>query len=211
MSRSLAIFAAACLVMIALAGCWKRTLVPSRPFGNVAAHVGAVERTGGYLIAPIRDERGELRFFFPDTPECAQVIVAEASVVYRRLGVLGSVSRGDVTCDPIGIASLLEWRDRSARVSRPSSARPIPRELARFRVIYRDDDVILVRGRFLIAREIRWIGDDTVAMIPAACHALADSGSATVEFRPIGRVPFRFLSPVDCPILGFARPIPPAR
>jgi hypothetical protein len=211
MSRSLAIFACACLVTAALVGCWRRTLTPSSPFGSAAAHVGDVTRTGGYLLASIRDERGELRFFFPDTPECAQVIVAEASVSYRPAGALGRVSRGDLNCDPVGIASLVEWRDRRARVTRPSGSSALPRELARFRVVYSDDDVIFVRGRFLIAREIRWIGDDTIAMLPARCRALAESGSATVEFRAIGRVPFRFAGSVDCPILGFARPIVPPR
>ena len=80
--------------------------------------------SAGYLIAPIRDEHGELSFFFPDSPECAQVIVAEASVAYRRTGNPRSrLARR---------ALLRSERDRFvARVARPERARSKPGQLER--------------------------------------------------------------------------------
>jgi hypothetical protein len=209
MIRPLAVLASAGLVAAALVGCWSRPLTPTRPLGSVEARVGPVAEVGGYLLAPIRDDRGELRFFFPTSAECREVIVAEASVGYQRIGPLGRVSRDGVSCDPMGIASLAEWRDRRPRGSRPLNASAVPREPAFFRVLHSDDEAIFVRGRFLIAREIGWIGDDTVAMLPAACSSQAASGNATVEFRSSGPVAFRLLGQTECPILGFARPVAP--
>jgi len=203
MARPLAI-----VLLIALAGCNRALSMGGLPFLGSAARVGSVVARGGYLDAPIVDARGQLRFLFPDTPECRAVVVAEAPVEYQQTGTLGRVKRDEKKCDPAGIASLAEWRDRRPSTRGSLTATAIPREPAYWKPFYRDDEVILVRGRFLIAREVGWIGDDTVAMLPASCAAKADAGEGTVEFRPSGKVAFRVIGEPDCPILAFARPQP---
>jgi hypothetical protein len=201
MARSLTL-----VVALACAGC-SALATSGLPFMSARTTVGAVETHGGYRIAPIRDAKEELILMFPDTEVCRTVVQPEAEVTYTQVGVPGRVTRGDARCDPIGIASLAEWRDR-----RSQFAAGIPRDVARFTKIHQDDDVILLRGQFLIAGQIRWIGDDTVAMLPATpgCQAVADRGEWTVEFRKTGDVAFRFVG-ADCAIGGFARPLPGSR
>jgi hypothetical protein len=79
-------------------------------------------------------------------------------------------------------------------------------------VIYRDEDVALLRGRFLLAARITWRGgDDTIAVVPssAECSAILERDTASLEFRDSGPEPFRLI--VDrsvCPVIGFVRPLP---
>jgi hypothetical protein len=169
--------------------------------------VGAVAAHGGYLVAPIRDSREEIVFLFPDTPECRTVIEPEAEVTYTQSGALGRVTRGDARCDANGVASLARWRDRRSQFDVAA-----PRDVARFRNIYQDDEVILLRGQFLLARLIRLSGDDMVAMLPRtpACQTVADRGEWSVQFRKSGDTPFRFVSG-DCAIRAFAHPLPGTR
>ena len=79
-------------------------------------------------------------------------------------------------------ASLAQWRDRLGRVE----GKAFPRGFARFEVIYRDEDVILLRGRFPLLNRIRMPnGFDAVAMVPntAECAGPAEEGQASIVPR----------------------------
>ena len=82
-----------------------------------------------------------------------------------------------------------------------------------FREIWRDDDLVLVRGRFPLTAMVSWAGGhDTIAIIPDSdvCLGFLETGVASIEFRASGRQPLVLIDRNNlCPITGFALPLPP--
>jgi hypothetical protein len=195
-----ALLAAGCSTPLA------RTM-PGLPFMSAPSHVGIVEAHGPYLDARIANGK-ELRLLFPATEVCQKVIVPEAAVDYTQSGRAGVVENEQGRCEAVGIIDLAQWRDRRPRSGALGVSAGIPRDLCTFRTMYEDEDMILLRGRFLIAAEIGWVGDDTVAMLPnsAACRPHAQRGEAAVQFHVSSKTAFRMVGEGDCPILGFALP-----
>lgn len=177
------------------------------PRPATTARVTEVTLRAAYLDATLESSNWSLRFFFPATKACARVIRRDARVEYRAGGPVGEVQSGKETCDPVGIASLPEWRDRRAR----SRGGPLPPFTARFKSIYTDDDLILVRGRFPLTGEIGWDrGDDTVAVLPRekGCDDVLLRGVAPIEFHAQGPQVFTLVSEEgSCPVIGFALPL----
>ena len=95
--------------------------------GSAREHqvIFAVER-GAYLDAVLERPDSTLRFFFPADETCREVLRKEAWVEYVNLGALGEVRRADLTCTPVGIASLGAWRARRGR----RLEGPLPRSTA---------------------------------------------------------------------------------
>jgi len=162
-----------------------------------------IDATLGVLPRPIR-------FFFPGDDACRALLLRETMVRYVSRGPLGVVmnAAGD-RCEPVGIASLREWRDRS---SRRRTGTPVPRAQAAFEIVYRDGDLVFARGRFPLATLVGWSGaDDTIALLPddEGCRRPIDAGVATMEFRFSGQRPYRLVAGGDsCPIVGFVRALP---
>ena len=75
-----------------------------------------------YLDAVLELPDSTLRFFFPDDENCREILRKEAWVEYVNLGTLGEVRRADLTCTPVGIASLEAWRSRRGRRQSPHRA-----------------------------------------------------------------------------------------
>ncbi len=197
----------ALVAALLLTGCstqLARTM-PGLPFVSAPSHVGIVEAHGPYLDARIGNGK-ELRLLFPATEVCQSVIVPEAPVEYTQTGRAGVVTSAAGRCEAVGIVNLAQWRDRRPRPPHVGSGQP--RDVARFRVMSDDEDVILLRGAFLLAAEIGWVGDDTVALLPNTpdCRAHTGRGEATVQFHPTSKVAFRLVGEGECPILGFALP-----
>jgi hypothetical protein len=171
------------------------------------AHVTEVTLRAAYLDATLESSNWSLRFFFPATKACARVIRRDARVEYRTGGPVGEVQSGGEACDPVGIVSLPEWRDRRAR----SRGDPLPPFTARFKSIYTDEELVLVRGRFPLTGEIGWDrGDDTVAVLPHAegCNDVLARGVAPLEFHAQGPQVFTLVSEEgSCPVIGFALPL----
>ena len=161
-----------------------------------------IDATLGVLPRPIR-------FFFPGDDACRALLLRETKVSYVSRGPLGVVTNaaGD-RCEPVGIASLREWRDRS---SRRRTGTPVPRAQATFEIVYRNGDLVFARGRFPLATLVGWSGaDDTIALLPddEGCRRPIDAGVATMEFRFSGRDPYRLVAGGErCSILGFVRAI----
>lgn len=179
------------------------------PFGATDLSVNAVSVQGPYLLADVSGRKEQLRLLAPITAACTVVLQPEGRVRYRRFGVFGRLSRDEETCDPVGIASLQQWRDRQPR---RRSAQMVPRATARFSPLAETETYLLVRGRFPLAARVNIpAGFDLVALLPAndVCRAVVARGQASIEFRPAGRDPFRLLSGSDaCVVEGFA--IPPS-
>jgi hypothetical protein len=168
-----------------------------------------VAALGPYLDATLSNEEFSRRFFFPQSSDCRALLQPGGEARYVRVGSLGSLVDDEKRrCEPLGVGSLVEWRDS---LPRRRSQYLVPRVQAVFRTLFIGDDLALVRGRFPLALEIRWpAAMDSVAMIPTSpdCEALRARGKATMEFHASGPEPFLLVSERErCPILGFAAPL----
>ena len=171
--------------------------------------VSDVATVGPYLGATLSNPRFSLRFFFPRRGDCLALIRSGVEVRYLRIGSLGSVVDEEKRrCEPIGVASLREWRDYQPR---RRAQHFTPRVQVEFRTIFEGEDLVLVRGRFPLALEIRWpAAMDTVVMLPAdpLCDEVRQGGKATMEYHATGPEPFLLVEEEEsCPILGFAGPL----
>lgn len=219
MRRSRTVVAAAVLpALLACAGAKRAGRAVEQelnPFASARVAVVAVAVHGPYLVADIQGAsggRGDLTLLAPGTdPACLRILRPEAWVTYRKHGHFGRFEDGEDVCDAVGVASLAAWRDRQPRGPLPRAV--IPRATVRFREIARDDDVVLVRGRFpLVGHAGIPAGHDLVALLPTlpACARPLERGEGSLEFVPAGRVAFRIVGDGGpCPVLGFALPLPP--
>lgn len=213
--------AAAALALAALvasfAACSReRALFDARlPSTSTAARVLSVAPRGPYLDVEIETAGERLRFFAPRDPEvagaCERALRPAADVRYVHDGILGRLDVGEERCELVGVLSLAKWRDRRPRGSRE----PIPRSRATFRVVYRDEELALARGRFGLAGELGWVGGaDTVAVFQrgALCDEVLERGVASLEYRHEGDVVLALVAGDGlCPLLGIARPRGPER
>lgn len=157
---------------------------------------------GPFIDARLATPSGEWRFLFPASPECAAVLAPEAPVTYSPGGLWGRFYDPDGNvCEPVGIGNLeSRRRSRVEGEGRPSSP-------ARWEVIHRDGEVLLLRGRFALASRVNLAATfDVVAMVPndATCRPVAESGAATLVFRQSGSPAFAL---GRCPVIAFARPL----
>ena len=201
------------ILLLAALGCASASEIAGRvvrelnPVGSYEVRVVSSAPRGPYLDARLVGTDFDLRLLFPASERCARLLVPETRTTWQREGIFGAVRGPDgESCDAVGVASLAAWRDRHPR---PPHGGAFPRETARYRVVHRDEDAVLVRGRFLLASLVGIQGYDVVALIPAteACRAPLARSESTLEFRDSGPIPYRLVSPDgSCPVLGFALP-----
>ena len=205
-----ALLAALCCVLALACASAPPAAEPERPSRvRSLVRLSEVATVGPYLDATLSNERFSLRFFFPRSADCLALVTSGVEARYLRVGSLGRiVDEERRRCEPIGVASLREWRDRQPRRRSPYLT---PRVQVAFRTIFEGQDLVLVRGRFPLALEIRWpAAMDTVAMLPArsVCDEPRRRGKATMEYHATGPEPFVLVgSEGNCPILGFASPL----
>jgi hypothetical protein len=153
--------------------------------------VERVVARAGYLDVALQGD-SPLRTFLPDSSECRRVAKAGARVRYVWDGAMGSLAQlgGAATCQAVGIGSLPEWRQTRAEDTGLPQGAGLPREVARYRVVFRDSDVILARGHFPLTRHLGWVGAaDAIAVMrntPACQRGPAAAGSASLEYFPAG-------------------------
>jgi hypothetical protein len=144
---------------------------------------------GGYLDVTLAGQ-ARLRTFIPDTNECRRVAKGGAKVRYEWDGALGSINEplGSRRCQAVGIGTLTEWR-----LTRPEDlpdGRSAPRELARYRVVFRDKDVILARGLFPLTRHLGWVGPAEAVVVmkntPSCQRGPAALSTASLEYFASG-------------------------
>ena len=109
----------------------------------------------------------------------------------------------------VGIGSLRQWRDAFGRPTR-GMAPAKPRQRADFKQVYRDDDVVMVRGKFLLAAYIKWPGpNDTIAVFKNSpeCDAALSRGMGVTEYNPNGPNPIVVINQGgNCPLEALIRP-----
>lgn len=167
------------------------------------------ERDGRYLDVAVDTRRSDLRFFFPASERCRSVVTGSGEASYSSHGPYGRLRRGDEHCDPVGLLNLPAWQKRRPRQTSGGRS-PIPRDTARYEIVYSDEDLFFARGRFQLAGMVGWAGGyDTLAIFPnqPECEGLLERGHATMEYRDAGRQPLVLLDGRQrCPFLGFAMP-----
>ncbi len=175
--------------------------------------VTSVAPRGGYLDVQLTGD-SPLRTFIPDDSECRRVAKVGTRVRYVWDGAMGSLSQLDAgrSCQAVGIGSLGEWRQMRSE-SQPAA---LPREVARYRVVFRDRDVIFVRGHFPLTRHLGWVGSaDAIAVMrntPSCMRGPAASAMASLEFFPAGeRVLGLVLKDRWCDVEGLLLPLAQAR
>ena len=163
------------------------------------------ERGPHYLDVLVTTGGREWRFFVPTTEEC-RALLGREGLRYVQLGPLGSIRSDQGRCDPNGILSLAQWRDRSSR-SRPAG---IPSGRVAYEIIFRDEDLGLALGRFPLVGFLGWTGGErTIAVIPNTdeCKPVLERSNGTIEYRASGRVALSIVTPTGrCALLGLARP-----
>ena len=202
----------ACTVLVASAGCRTPAEVAGRigilPWPFEEAAVQRVDRRGPYLEAELEAVGAPLRLLLPDTEACRSVVTPGTPVAVSRSGVFGRLATRAGHCDPVGVLSLVRFRDR---ISRPRPASPVVAGTARFEPFHRDDDFVFVRGRFPYLAALGLPSYDLVVLLPLTptCLALAEAGEGTLVYSPSGRRAYWLMAEGgDCELAGFA--LPPA-
>jgi hypothetical protein len=153
--------------------------------------VHSVAPRGGYLDVALEGDSA-LRTFVADDATCRQVAKPGARVRYVWDGAMGSLAEpaGSRSCQAVGIGSLTEWRQTRPEDTGLPQGRGLPREVARYRVVFRDKDVILARGHFPLTRHLGWVGPaEAIAVMrntPACQRGPAATASASLEYFPAG-------------------------
>jgi hypothetical protein len=182
-----------------------QTALPGVP---TSASLSLVKERGDYLDVVMESGMRQYRFFLPDEEACRALLVGGQAVTYVNVGPFGQLRTEDAACNPVGILSLTQWRNRRPRREISSM---IPRSRAELReVVYADDDLTLVRGRFLLASDIGFVGgQDVIAVIPQVEECQGLGKTASMEFRHAGKQPYTLINGRQiCPILGFVQ-VPP--
>ena len=153
--------------------------------------VAGVVPRGGYLDVSLTGQ-SPLRTFIPDTVECRRIVKSGARVRYVWDGALGNLSEpvGSRSCQAVGIGSLGEWRLTRPEDTGLPQGQLLPREVARYRVVFRDKDVILARGFFPLTRHVGWVGPAEAIVVmsntPGCTRGPAALGTASLEYFPAG-------------------------
>jgi hypothetical protein len=207
-----ALFGAGLFATSVVAGCTadRAVMQTGLPGGRARASISLIAERGDHLDVEMESGGVRYRFFLPNDAACEALFVSEAAVFYENTGAFGRLSTDATRCEPVGILSLAEWRNRGPR---RQTTEVIPRARAELReVAYIDDDVVLIRGRYLLAREIGFVGGaDSIVVIPRVeeCEGIPEARQASMEFRPAGRTPYTLINGrMRCPVLGFVQPPP---
>ncbi|MGI9431370.1 MAG: hypothetical protein ACR2PQ_04110 [Myxococcota bacterium] len=202
---------AVCLaVPLLLSGCNARKMAWEFGRGMTDMTVTSSTIRGPYLDAVVEGEGVTLRSFTPASAACSEILRADATVDYVERG-WGLFRRGELECHAVGIAEPWLARTQTTR-SGQLSHRTIPRTHAHFSTLFEDADVIMLRGRFPLARLVGWAGTaDTVAVIAQAegCRPSME-GIARMEYRPTARITLSLVGANGlCRIEGLIQPPPP--
>ncbi len=184
--------AVACLGLLVL-GCAHSTTAWRMRIRGTSTEF-TVERVvprGGYLDVQLKGQ-SPLRTFIADTVDCRHITQPGARVRYGWDGALGNLSEplGSRSCQTVGIGNLIEWRLTRPEDTGLAPGQPVPREVSRFKVVYRDKDVILARGFFPLTRHLGWVGPaEAIVMMsntPGCLRGPATIGTASLEYFPSG-------------------------
>jgi hypothetical protein len=173
----------------------------------------SVKPRGPYLDFVLRGDGVEMRAFALASERCLAVIRPEQAVVYDSRGAGGGYTGAGQTCEGAGLGDPFVSRFRQPRGRTPGGS-PVPRAQATFSILYEDAEVVLLHGRFPLAKYVGWAGGaDSVAVVAnsSVCRGPVDRGVASMEYRPAGRNTLALIGDGGlCRIEGLAMPPPQA-
>jgi hypothetical protein len=179
------------------------------PFTGSQMTVGPVTPRASWIEGALLSPKLNRVFYFPASEACKSLLREGSSVEYRRTGGYGFIEGAGVRCTVSGIGSLRQWRDSYGRPTLGMSAAK-PRKRADFKEFYRDEEVTMVRGKFVLASYIRWPrGDDTIAVFrnDPLCRKALERGTGMMEFNPNGPHPLVMVQQGgNCPFEALIRP-----
>ncbi len=86
----------------------------------------------------------------------------------------------------------------------------MPRAAAQYQVVYRDDDLVQMHGRFPLAGLLGFTGTQSLIVVlpnEGVCRRFVDRGTASMEYRATGPNPLTLITKSErCPVLGLAQP-----
>ena len=207
------VLALALLAVLAGAGCRTQSgeprvrNLPRVPFSSTEVQVQTVHTRSAFIDATFAGRGFSGRLFFRREQDCGRIIVEGKALSYQRTGPWGRISGDGVSCEPVGIGTLAIFRDMKPR---QRSGRGLPRAPAEFREVWRDQEVVILRGRFTMAGRIGWTRpDDTLAVVGNSepCSQPIEAGRAQLEFRTNGPDALRLISTLgNCPLEGLIIP-----
>jgi hypothetical protein len=200
------------LFAVCAAGCSTERMIYEAALPGTGTHASLkwLGEHGGYVGVHVETAGVPLRFFVARAdPGCAALRTDLDPIEYENNGPLGRLRSGEITCDLVGILSLREWRSRQRR----RSPGLLPRATASWSEIYRDEEMVLARGRFPLSNRLGWAGGaDTVAVFApgAVCDPVLERGVGTLVFYDGGPNVLALLADgAVCPVLGLAIPLDP--
>lgn len=168
------------------------------------SYVSTVVPRDGYLDATLSIPSGDWRFLFPRSEACLRVLRPKAPVEYRVGGHFGMAVAPDGTaCEASGIGSLRRWRKTRPR----PEGQMAPSSPASWKIVYRDAQTYLLRGRFPVASRLGLTNTYDVVVLVAndggTCTGVAEAGHAILVYRTSGS---GVLDLGACPVQAVARP-----
>ena len=214
-------FAVACAILL-VQGCspqknfWQSGM--QVPGFDKPMQVERVTERGDYLAAILASKDFSIEVYLPNNEACHAVFVEGRTLDYKEGAPGGIYRHDDHVCSSAGIGTLREWRSRNPR-SR-AAGEVIPRRQAQYQLVYQDEDVAFLRGRFPLTPMVGFVEmGDTIAVVDQTpeCDGPIARNTSTMEFYPTGKRVFTLVSTRgQCLITGLiapfgqGRPAPPS-
>ncbi|MBW2714126.1 MAG: hypothetical protein JRC77_10305 [Deltaproteobacteria bacterium] len=209
--RVFSLFLGCAVVAISLACSTKNMHDTGLPGWKTKVEVAKVLQLDRYLEVHFKGDGFEVERFFQANDRCRELFVPGRRLEYATAASFGEFRDGDLNCTATGVADLEKWRRRFGKNSSLTTAAPIPRAQANYKLVTRKADRILLRGRFPLASNLRVSGtSDLVLVLPRSpeCDQVASRETASMEYRPSGNPALALLaSQGRCNVWGFVAPL----
>ena len=163
---------------------------------------------GDYLDAILAGGDFVIGVYLPNNDACSTIFHEGVEVNYLEGAPGGMYKQDDWVCHSAGIGTLIEWRKRRPRPRNTGSI--VERGRANYKVVYQDDEVTFLRGRFPLTGLLGFVGfDDTIAVVlnTPECEAPIGRTTSTMEYYPTGKKVFTLVSTQgQCLITGLITP-----
>lgn len=170
--------------------------------------VETVIARGDYLAAILAGDDFAIEVYLPDNEACRAIFALSSWLNYLEGAPGGVYKSHDQECRSVGIGSLREWRKRRARPRTTGSV--IARGHASYQLVYQDDDVAFLRGRFPLSGKLGFAElGDTIAVVAKTpeCEAPIARTTSSMEFYPTGKKVLTLVSTRgQCLITGLIAP-----
>ncbi len=182
--------------------------MPLRPDHQQSVVVEHTTSKWGFIKATLGADGHSLGVYFHDDATCGAVVKKGATLTYHGTGRFGRVAGPAGSCVVAGTAALPEFRDRQSTTGYTTPS--LDPKTAFFKIVQQNGE-IWVRGQFPFARQLGFMADDLIMVLPANddCKAASSGDSAFMLFRQAGSTVFILeASSARCVVSGVIDPAP---